>query len=180
MKQDKGYYSITDGLLGGGFFDIITSYLPSTTKLRRLCFYTCLSFCPRGGITWAGPPRGPGTRPSWAGTPPPPPDQVHTPQTRYPPGTGTHPGPGTTPSQQTATAADGTHPTGMHSCFFFIFMQFSAKVMSSNRLHPSPLPSSNTGSATVYTCKTFVWLMIYTLVRNQQFVGNTTIMSWLI
>ena len=24
-------------------------YLPSATKLRRLCFYTCLSFCPRGG-----------------------------------------------------------------------------------------------------------------------------------
>ena len=23
--------------------------LPSATKLRRLCFYTCLSFCPQGG-----------------------------------------------------------------------------------------------------------------------------------
>ena len=23
--------------------------LPSATKLRRLCFYTCLSFCPHGG-----------------------------------------------------------------------------------------------------------------------------------
>ena len=23
-------------------------FLPSATKLRRLCFYTCLSFCPRG------------------------------------------------------------------------------------------------------------------------------------
>ena len=24
-------------------------FLPSATKLRRLCFYTCLSFCPREG-----------------------------------------------------------------------------------------------------------------------------------
>ena len=30
-------------------------------------------------------------------------------------GPGTLPGPGT-PPQQTATVADGTHPTGMHSC----------------------------------------------------------------
>ena len=29
-----------------------------------------------------------------------------------------HP-PGRHPHQQTATAADGTHPTGMHSCFYF-------------------------------------------------------------
>ena len=46
-------------------------------------------------------PPGPGT---------PPPDQV-CPQTRYTP-----PGPAT-PPRDTATAADGTHPTGMHSCF---------------------------------------------------------------
>ena len=31
-----------------------------------------------------------------------------------------------TPPLQTATAADGTHPTGMHSCLFhFIFVWFS-------------------------------------------------------
>ena len=27
----------------------------------------------------------------------------------------------TPPPQQTATAADGTHPTGMHSCLFSIY-----------------------------------------------------------
>ena len=26
------------------------SFLPSATKLRRLCFYTCLSFCPQGDL----------------------------------------------------------------------------------------------------------------------------------
>ena len=99
--------------------------LPSVTKLRRLCFYTCLSFCPQGvsASVHAGIP------PSWeeAGTAPP--DQA-------PPGAGTLPGAdspgqgtprkqtpytrhpleaGTTPPE-TATVADGTHPTGMHSC----------------------------------------------------------------
>ena len=35
---------------------------------------------------------------------------------RHPPGWQTPPGQADTPLQQTATAADGTHPTGMHSC----------------------------------------------------------------
>ena len=69
-------------------------------------------------------------------------DQVHSPRTRYtlwtryppgpgtPPGTRYPPGPGTPPAPgkppwdqvppQTATAADGTHPTGMHSCLFSV------------------------------------------------------------
>ena len=82
-----------------------TILLPSATKLRRLCFYTCLSVH-GGGCTWAGiPPRqvplwdqvhppGPGT-PPW--------DQVHHPQGRYTPRAGTPwdqvhpPGPGTPP-----------------------------------------------------------------------------------
>ena len=77
----------------------------------------CLS---TGGSTWAGTPQdqaqppGPGTHPPGTRYPP---DQVHPPGTRY-----THipwdqvppPGPGTPP--ETATVADGTHPTGMHSC----------------------------------------------------------------
>ena len=154
-------------------------YLLSGTKLRRLCFYTCLSVY--RGSTWAGASLGtrytpsagtrytppwdqvhplepgtppPGTRytpswdqvhPSWdqvpprtrctllpgPGTHPPgirytPWDQVssgtrYTPRTRCPPGPGippdqVHPlGPGT--PQEKATVADGTHPTGMHSCF---------------------------------------------------------------
>ena len=59
-------------------------------------------------------PSGPGT-PPWAGTPP---------RTRYnpPPGPGTSPGPGT--PQETATVADGTNPTGMHSCVRCIQLEF--------------------------------------------------------
>ena len=49
-----------------------------------------------------------------------PQDQVHPPGTRYTPlGPGTPPGTRYTP-RDTATAADGTHPTGMHSCFKII------------------------------------------------------------
>ena len=47
----------------------------------------------------------------------PPRDQVHPPRTRYtPPGPGTPRTRYTPPPRDTATAADGTHPTGMHSC----------------------------------------------------------------
>ena len=57
-----------------------------------------------------------------------------TPWDQTPPGAGTTPGPSTPqsrhyplgsdttpPQQQTATVADGTHPTGMHSCFGDLF-----------------------------------------------------------
>ena len=71
-------------------FLINTNYwvalLPSATKLRRLCFYTCLSVHGGGGSA-----------------------SVHA---GYPPGAET--------PQQTATAADGTHLTGMHSCDFLM------------------------------------------------------------
>ena len=80
--------------------------LPSATKLRQGNIFTSVyqEFCPRGGgclpqcmLRY--------TPPLWADTP----------LSRHPPGqTHTHradPTPG-----QTATAADGTHPTGMHSC----------------------------------------------------------------
>ena len=54
----------------------------------------------------AGIPHPPGTRH--------PRDQTPPPQDQVPPS-----GPGTpSPCQQTATVADGTHPTGMHSCLF--------------------------------------------------------------
>ena len=56
-------------------------------------------------------PPGPGTPPRTRYTP----DQVH-PQTRYTPRAGTPPRTRYTPLRDTATAADGTHPTGMHSC----------------------------------------------------------------
>ena len=89
-------------------------FLPSATKLRRLCFYTCLSFCSQGEVPGhvSHPltryiPSGPGTPPGtytpcpgpgtppgtrytpWAGTPPlgpgTPQDQVQPPGTRYTP-----------------------------------------------------------------------------------------------
>ena len=82
--------------------------LPSTTKLRRLCFYRCVSVH-MGGVClsacWD-------TRPhTWEQTPPPPeqtpPGSRHSPRADIPPGAD--------PLEQ--TRADGTHPTGMHSCY---------------------------------------------------------------
>ena len=78
-------------------------------SLRRLCFYTCLSFCPQGGVPgqvppWDQvPPSGPGTPPR-PGTPPW--DQVPLPGTRY-----TLQGPGTPPGTR-YTPLDQVHPTG--------------------------------------------------------------------
>ena len=72
-------------------------------------------------------PPGPGTPPR-PGTPPgpgTPPWTRYTPRTRYTPlvhpPDQVPPGPGTPSPRDTATAADGTHPTGMHSCSHFIF-----------------------------------------------------------
>ena len=73
-----------------------------------------VSVCPGGSASVrAGIPHPPGADPppgqtsSWEQTPPldqtPPP-----PRTRHPPGT--------RPPPETATVADGMHPTGMHSC----------------------------------------------------------------
>ena len=63
--------------------------------------------CPRGGVPDQVHPPRPGT-PPLDQVPPrtryTPQDQVHTPRTRY------------TPPRDTATAADGMHPTGRHSC----------------------------------------------------------------
>ena len=130
----------------------IMGFLPSATKLRRLCFYTCLSVH-REAVPGQVPPQDqvhPQTRyPPGPGTPPmtryTPHGQVHPPRTRYtpiprdqvhPPGPSTPhwdqvhpPGPGIppgtrytpqgtgTPPRETATVADGTHPTRMHSCY---------------------------------------------------------------
>ena len=109
----------------------IGEYLPSATKLRRLCFYTCLSFCSQGwgsASVHAGTPPPPRAGTPWEQTPPrsgTPPNQAppgsrhpleHTPpQTRNTPRSRQPPPPGA----ETATAADGTHPTGMHSCWLF-------------------------------------------------------------
>ena len=68
--------------------------LPSTTKLRRLCFYTCLSVIP---FTWGSASVHAGIPPSQEQAHPPPhwdqaPLGPGTPQSRYPPGT-RHPSP---------------------------------------------------------------------------------------
>ena len=78
---------------------------------QRSCegsFYTCLSFFSReGGL----PQCMLGYTPLWEQTPP---------RSRHPPRAGTPrsrpPRDQAAPPQQTATAVDGTHPTGMHSC----------------------------------------------------------------
>ena len=91
-----------------------TRYRPQT-KLRKGNVFTpvCQSFCSQGStpvhagichpqgrhLPWAAP----WQTPPWADTP-----RQTTPWAQPP---------GETPHKQTATAADGTYPTGMHSCF---------------------------------------------------------------
>ena len=57
---------------------------------KVMLLHVCV--CPQGGSTWAGTP----------------PDQGHPPDLVYPQEPGT--------PLETATVADGGHPTGMHSC----------------------------------------------------------------
>ena len=112
--------------------ELWTTLLPSATKLRRLCFYTCLSFCSQGGgvpqcmLAYHYPPRSrhppeadtpPGADPCWTRHPPGsgnPPEQ--TPWDQAPPWEQTPRNQAPPSPQQTATVADGTHPTGMHFC----------------------------------------------------------------
>ena len=87
-----------------------TLFLPAATKLwSRLCFYTCLWFCPRGGLQAERTPLPGRTLPQDQADPPPldqadPPDQAdHAPPRpgRHPPGPGRHPpGPGRHPRDQ--------------------------------------------------------------------------------
>ena len=110
-------------------------------RLRRLCFYTCLSVCPQRGLPecmlgYHLP--GPGTPKDQAapGADIPrsrlPLDQAP-PGTRYPPGPGTpssrHPQPPTPhpPAPKAVHAgrysqqAGSMHPTGMQSCYLYFF-----------------------------------------------------------
>ena len=79
--------------------------------------------------TWQTPP--PSGRPPQADTPigRHPPSQTHTSPGRHPLGQTSLPGKHT-PSPDTATAVDGTHPTGMHSCYK-IFMLIDQNVRAS-------------------------------------------------
>ena len=79
------------------FFVPASFLLPSATKLRRLCFYRrasvhtggCLPQCMLG---------------------------YHTPRSRHPHSRHPPPRADPLPPRETVTAADGTHPTGIHSC----------------------------------------------------------------
>ena len=81
---------------------LFLTLLSSATKLRRLCFYRCLSV--HGEGVWS---QG-GSASVHAGIPP---------RSRHPPGTRFLP-------RQTATVADGKHPTGMHSCEVELLLTF--------------------------------------------------------
>ena len=90
-------YAPTSHLLKSSLSNIL-EFLPSATKLRRLCFHTCLSFCTQGVCLSACC----DTLPGYTQEPPGP----GIPRDQAPP----------PPAAETDTAADGTHPTGMHSC----------------------------------------------------------------
>ena len=81
---------------------------PAKQSLRMLCFYTCLSFCPRAGCSHGGYLLGGclfrGSAPGWVPT-----LGGCLLQGSLLPG-------GVWRPPMTATAAGGTHPTGMHSC----------------------------------------------------------------
>ena len=99
------------------------AFLPAATKLwPRLCFYTCVWFCSRGGSLGretppppeAGRENPPGGQrePPWAGRP--------SPSRENPPGKEKPP----TPTRENPPAygqwTAGTHPTGMHSCYLLL------------------------------------------------------------
>ena len=123
LKYKKGHHAsippqVTSAIL------TLPDFLPSATKLRRLCFYTCTSVhggLPQCILGYQTPPhhwsRHPlleqALHPPGAGTP----LWDQTPRSRHPPGpdplgAGTPPGT-RPPPPQTATVADITHPTGM-------------------------------------------------------------------
>ena len=111
---------------------------------------------PRTRYTPPGPGTPPGTRytPPGPGTPPwdqvPPRDQVHPPGPGTPPRDQVHPpGPGTPPQDQVpppgtrytppgpgryGLRAGGTHPTGMHSCFFLQFNECRGQYIPSTKI----------------------------------------------
>ena len=90
-------------------------------SFRRLCFYTCLSFCSQRGSTWeCTHPPGPGTPPGQVhplgtSTPGPgtPPRQVHPWDQVHPLGPGTPPRTRYTPRDQVHLPWDQIHPRGL-------------------------------------------------------------------
>ena len=91
-------------------------YYRPQTKLQKGYVFTPVSHSiHRRGFWGMSAPVHAGIHPR-ADTPP-----GQTPPSRHPPGR--HP-------QQTATAADGTHPTGIHSCYFSIVATYFLTIMS--------------------------------------------------
>ena len=90
--------------------------LPSATSLRQGNVFTSVCHSVHRGCLGGHPPR---ADTSLGRQPPGQTHRVDTPLGRQPPGQTPLPGQ-TLLAQQTATAADGTHPTGMHSCLMLI------------------------------------------------------------
>ena len=103
--------------------------------MRRLCFYTCLSFCPQGGGIYAQS-QGGGVGGLAGGV-----------QTQAWKWGCLYPGLGNISQhalmqnpQQKATAADGTHPTGMHSCVnLILFESLKINLFEMQKYHIIPL-----------------------------------------
>ena len=100
----------------------VCAYYRPQTKLRRLCFYTCLSFCPQGGSTWALPRAG--TPPGW----------IHPPGRYTPPPLGRytfgqlHP--------QAGTPQEGTPPMQVHPPPRQVHPHPPEQVHPSGQVHP--------------------------------------------
>ena len=124
----EGGYHICVCVCGGGggglyghFTPVFHHYRPQT-KFAKVMFLHlsvshsvhrrgCLGPCPRaGGLPRRGPGPGPGPGPGGGGCPGPGPAAVCIPACTE----------ADIPPRQTANAADGTHPTGMHSYFITI------------------------------------------------------------
>ena len=148
MSVRSKYYSSSCGKILWYVGRIITMcalcwYLPAATKLwPRLYFYTCLSFCPQGGVSRQGESPQTGRTPPGRENPPgreTPPDQADPPagrtppgqgephrtrQTppagRKPPGQGEPPGPGRTPPDQADSRIRST--SGRYASYWNAFL----------------------------------------------------------
>ena len=70
----------------------------------------------------------------------------------HPLGRHSPPPPGQTPLQQTVTAADGTHPSGMNSCSVFFFSHETADVFDACRINSCSENSRCVKGDCQYTC----------------------------
>ena len=87
--------------------------ITARNKVAKVLFLHLSVILFAGGVPGQVPPPRP-TPPPW--------DQVHPPWTSYIPDLVHHPDQVNPPARQTATVADGTHPTGMHSYSWVFFV----------------------------------------------------------